>query len=101
MRLFDKNKNGLYSNTSFNDEKNLNFTKFNDYIACLSGIEFDELYYYYPYMITPQELSFACLIGKVHEKNDNNNIYIDKLLDYMKEHYYRLNFNPITQNVSD
>lgn len=93
------------------DKIDLNLTQMGDFLKIATFI-FDEQYCYFPFVITPQDLSFAFLLSKVCPCNKSNNIdaiglksdilNIDpiEINKYIKKEYIRLNFNNLT-NVLD
>lgn len=53
------------------DKQNFNLTNINDFIQEATQFSFDKDYYFYPYIITPQDLSIAQLLAKIKSIDSN------------------------------
>ena len=73
----------------FTDRENLNLTVFKQFMENISEIEFKDVhYYYYPYMVSPQELQLTTVFCDI--KRGENLRDPDKFLEVINS---RLNFN--------
>lgn len=77
------------------DKHNFNLTKMDDFIKEVTQLTFDKNYCYYPYIITPQDLSFAIFLDNINSIDDTGKLLINskKINNHIHEDYMRLNFN--------
>ena len=75
----------------FTDESNVNLTIFHDFLKCMDEFRFDDVkYYYYPYIISPQDLQLTSVFFDL--KNEKQLKNPEKLLKVINDNYQRLNF---------
>lgn len=59
---------------NFDNEKNINLTKFEDVFDLVSNIKncYDDNYVYYPYILRPQDIAFALFCFNIYKVNINS-----------------------------
>lgn len=85
-----------YSN--LNDTYDFNLTKMQDFMNKVTQFTFDKEYCYYPYIITPQDLSFALFLAKIKSIDNSKELLIDpeEINNRIHEDYIQLNYNTKT-----
>lgn len=84
----------------FTDEIKLNLTVYNEFIKKIGEFEFDNVdYYYYPYMISPQELQLSTIFYDI--KNSENLRDPDEFWEVVNKNYSRLNFNDKGKSIKN
>jgi hypothetical protein len=94
--IIQSRKNSKQKYRNLDDKQNFNLTKINDFIKEVTQFTFDKSYCYYPYIITPQDLSFAMFLANIHSIDDDTgelDINSEKINDCIHKEYMRLNFN--------
>jgi hypothetical protein len=80
----------------FSDDTTFNLTHINDFLSNVNKFSFDTKYYYYPYMITPQELSIVNLLKYIRitstGSSDTITIPSNKINEDIYDKFEKLNF---------
>ncbi|MFL0198112.1 hypothetical protein ACJDU8_21470 [Clostridium sp. WILCCON 0269] len=82
----------------FTDEIKVNLTVFQDFMKYVTEFEYNNInYYYYPYMISPQELQLINVLYYIKNvgelKNENKLKNPEELFKVINYNYNKLNFN--------
>lgn len=82
----------------FTDDMKVNLTVFQEFMKCVTEFEYNNInYYYYPYMISPQELQLSSVFYDIKNGSELNNQNVlrnpEELLKVINDSYNKLNFN--------
>jgi hypothetical protein len=81
----------------FTDDVRINLTVFQEFMKFIHDFEFNNInYYYYPYMISPQELQLSSVFYDI--KNSKQLRNPNEMLKVINDNYNRLNFRTKKNN---